>query len=71
MSKSYKVLQKAEAERRGSNDSVAPDPVVTPHRNGKRSSAHGADLDLAHLDPRIEEEYQKLGLFAQWTSCPA
>jgi capsular exopolysaccharide synthesis family protein len=66
MSKSYEALQKAEAERRLGNV-VAPDPVVTPPRNGKRSSAQGSDLDLAHLDPRIEEEYQKLrgNLFAR------
>jgi capsular exopolysaccharide synthesis family protein len=60
MSKSFKALQKAEAERRGASP-AAPDPVVAPPRNGKRGSAHGADLlDLAHLDPRVEEEYQKL-----------
>jgi hypothetical protein len=44
MSKSYKVLQKAEAERRGSNDSVAPDPVVTPHQ-------HHDDLTFHRINP--------------------
>ena len=70
MSKSYKALQKAEAERRGTNGShgsLTPDPVVAPHRNGRRTSAHGSEYDLAHLDPRVEEEYQKLrgNLFAR------
>ena len=59
MSKSYKALQKAEAERRGATG-AAPDPVVAPPRNGKRGAAHADLLDLAHLDPRVEEEYQKL-----------
>jgi protein-tyrosine kinase len=69
MSKSYEALQKAEAEReRRRGNGVLPDPVTTPpQRNGKRVSSQTTEIDLAHLDPRIEEEYQKLrgNLFAR------
>jgi capsular exopolysaccharide synthesis family protein len=63
MSRSYEALQRAEAERRRAG---APDPVIAPRGNGKRHSA-GPDLNLAELDPRIEEQYQKLrgNLFAR------
>lgn len=66
MSKSYEALQKAEAERRTKSGVPPADPVVTSFPNGRRSSAPTTELDLAKLDPRIEEEYQKLrgNLFA-------
>jgi capsular exopolysaccharide synthesis family protein len=65
MSRSYEALQKAEAERRRATQGQA-DPVITPPgrakgksiRNGRRSYA--PDLNLAQLDPLVEEEYQKL-----------
>lgn len=56
MSRSYEALQKAEAERRRI---TPPDPVVAPRGNGRRTSA-APDLNLSQLDPRIEEQYQKL-----------
>lgn len=58
MSRSYEALQKAEAERRHAGP---PDPVVSG-RNGRhgRNGRSGRGLDLAHLDPLVEEQYQKL-----------
>jgi capsular exopolysaccharide synthesis family protein len=59
MSRSYEALQKAEAERRGT--SAAPvNPVVPSRRNKHGKHSYAPDLDLSRLDPRIEEQYQKL-----------
>jgi capsular exopolysaccharide synthesis family protein len=62
MSKTYEALTKASEERAASEGESAP--VIGPHRNGRRNGKkngkNGHGVDLAHLDPRIEEEYQKL-----------
>jgi len=55
MAKSYEALMKAEAER--SRAAQQPDPVVGQRRNGRR---RGAAVNLQHLDPQVEEQYQKL-----------
>jgi capsular exopolysaccharide synthesis family protein len=62
MAKTYEALKKAEAER--ARAAQQPDPVIVPRRNGSRRA-----VDLSHLDPRVEEQYQKLrgNLFANGT----
>lgn len=59
MAKTYEALKKAEAER--ARAVPQPDPVIVPRRNGSRRP-----VDLSQLDPRVEEQYQKLrgNLFA-------
>jgi capsular exopolysaccharide synthesis family protein len=59
MARTYDALKKAEAER--SRAQNQPDPVIVPRRSRR---AHV--VDLARLDPSIEEQYQKLrgNLFA-------
>jgi len=55
MAKSYEALMKAESER--TRAAQQSDPVVTPRGNGRRKSNA---VDLSHLDPSVEEQYQKL-----------
>jgi capsular exopolysaccharide synthesis family protein len=65
MSRSYEALQKAEAERR---HATGAEPVPAP-KNGKngKHGRNGRSVDLSHLDPLVEEQYQKLrgNLFAR------
>jgi capsular exopolysaccharide synthesis family protein len=59
MSKTYEALTRAAAEREGTEGQGTP--VNGEHRNGRRNGRkNGHAVDLAHLDPRIEEEYHKL-----------
>lgn len=64
MSKTYEAMAKAEAERAASQGQSRP---ALGDGNGKRNGRkngnghrNGHAVDLAHLDPRIEEQYQKL-----------
>jgi capsular exopolysaccharide synthesis family protein len=62
MSRSYEALRKAEAERQASQAQADVVPSPQKHsrtgKNGRRSYA--PELNLARLDPGVEEEYQKL-----------
>jgi capsular exopolysaccharide synthesis family protein len=55
MAKSYEALMKAESER--ARAAQQPDRTSAPRRNGRRRSS---PVDLSHLDPNVEEQYQKL-----------
>jgi capsular exopolysaccharide synthesis family protein len=64
MSKTYEAMAKAEAERAASEGQAGP---VIAAGNGKKNGRkngnghkNGHTVDLAHLDPHIEEQYQKL-----------
>lgn len=65
MAKSYEALKKAEAERAHARR-LPPERNGAAHRNGGLASGPVLDLDLSRLDPRVEEEYDKLrgNLFA-------
>ena len=56
MAKSYEALMKAEAERTRAGQ--PPDPVMAPRRNGRRRRRPRSTCQ--HLDPGVEEQYQKL-----------
>ena len=56
MAKSYEALMKAEAER--TRAAQHPDPVITPPR--QRAPAVQPRSTCQHLDPAVEEQYQKL-----------
>lgn len=62
MSKTYEAMTKAAAEKAASEGQSTPetDGHRNGVRNGKKNGKNGHGVDLAHLDPRIEEEYQKL-----------
>jgi capsular exopolysaccharide synthesis family protein len=57
MSRTYEALQKAEAGR----GQTAPDAVVArPNGKNGKHGKRAAEFNPSHLDPMVEEQYQKL-----------